>query len=218
MLMPTIHVSQYDRLSFLSILFLMLLVATFGYVSHPTHAVAASTRSVNIAKYTNKMVSAPNPYCRVTSGRHIDTVVIHYMSGINVDPARWDNPLLSQQILKASHVSAHYLIDRTGTAYRLVPEQNVAWHAGGSVMPAPDNRHNVNSFSVGIELIATQTSGYTEAQYAALVTLLKGIESRYPIRHIVGHDEISGSRALKIGLRKDLKEDPGPLFDWRRIR
>jgi len=30
----------------------------------------------------------------------------------------------------------------------------------------------------------------------------------------VGHDMIAGERAVALGLRKEPKVDPGPLFDW----
>jgi N-acetyl-anhydromuramyl-L-alanine amidase AmpD len=30
----------------------------------------------------------------------------------------------------------------------------------------------------------------------------------------VGHDQIAGERAVAMGLRKEPKTDPGPLFDW----
>lgn len=163
------------------------------------------------------LISAPNPYYRTSPGRRIDTIVIHYISGINVDPGRWDDPQLAMQILRQNHVSAHYLVARDGIVYKLVDERNVAWHAGGSIMPTPDNRHNVNSYSIGIENIATAKSGFTESQYQALASLVDGIRSRYHITHIVGHDEIAGRRATGMGLRPDVKEDPGPLFDWSRI-
>lgn len=168
--------------------------------------------------FVPRIVSAPNPNFRPEHARHIDTVVIHYSSVINVDPAHWDNPQLVMGLLKRLHVSAHYLVDRSGTIYRLVDEQNVAWHAGGSIMPPPDNRKNVNNFSIGIENIATANSGFTDAQYRALAYLIRGIEQRYPIRHILGHDQIAGSRAIQLGLRADPKEDPGPHFDWPRLR
>jgi N-acetyl-anhydromuramyl-L-alanine amidase AmpD len=164
------------------------------------------------------IVRTPSPYATRVSSRRVDTVVIHYSSGINVDPGHWDDPALVRRIFARYHVSAHYLIDRGGTVYQLVPEHDVAWHAGGSIMPAPDNRHNVNAFSIGIELVATANSGYTEAQYGVLHALLAGIRARHPITHIVGHDEISGQRAVQLGLRRDLKVDPGAHLDWSRVR
>ncbi len=164
-----------------------------------------------------RIIDAPSRNFTAAVSRHIDTVVLHYSSGINVKPSHWADPALVLSIFRRYRVSAHYLIARDGQVYRLVTEQNIAWHAGGSIMPAPDNRRGVNRFSLGIELIATPRSGYTDAQYTALAALLRAIASRYPIRHIVGHDEIAGSRTVRLGLRDDIKRDPGPLFDWNRI-
>ncbi len=170
------------------------------------------------AAFAARELSAPSRHYTKAASRRVDTVVIHYLSGINVDRSRWSDPNLCLEILRRYRVSAHYLIDRAGAVYTLVDERNIAWHAGGSIMPAPDNRRGVNRFSIGIELIATHTSGFTDAQYTALATLVRGIKSRHPIRAIVGHDQISGRRAVQLGLRKDVKPDPGPRFDWPRFR
>jgi len=183
----------------------------------PAPMKAAVPKAEPPAVHQLSIVSTPNRNYRAAKSRHIDTIVIHYSSAINVDPARWDDPALVRDIFNRNHVSAHYLIARDGTVYKLVDEQNVAWQAGGSIMPAPDNRKNVNSFSIGIEIIATQKSGFTDAEYASLAQLVNGIRSRSPIRHIVGHDEIGGRRAVNLGLRHDVKPDPGSLFDWSRV-
>ncbi|HEY3378291.1 MAG TPA: N-acetylmuramoyl-L-alanine amidase [Armatimonadota bacterium] len=204
------------RALWLSLLLLAAIIAlTLNLLRHPLpplHAQASVARTPAL-----RFVSAPSPYFRPANGRLIDTVVLHYSSAINVDASRWSDPQLDLQIFRRYHVSAHYLIDRLGTVYQLVAEQNVAYHAGGSIMPAPDNRHNVNAFSIGIEMIATADSGYTDAEYTALNALLHRIKARYTITHIVGHEEIAGARATSMGLRRDRKEDPGPLFDWQRM-
>lgn len=194
--------------------FVLLLLLTVWLMRHHLPALKAQPATGSGIR----VISAPNPYYRAARSRRIDTVVVHYTSGINVAPSNWADPQLSLNILKRYHVSAHYLVDRAGTIYQLVNERNVAWHAGGSIMPSPDNRRNVNSFSIGIETIATARSGFTDAQYRSLAYLIKGIQRRYPIRHLVGHDDIAGTRATRMGLRKDLKEDPGSQFDWGRLR
>jgi N-acetyl-anhydromuramyl-L-alanine amidase AmpD len=163
------------------------------------------------------LVAAPSPNYTPSRGRHIDTVVLHYSSAINVDPEHWTDPRAVMRIFRDYRVSAHYLIDRAGTVYRLVDEDDVAWHAGGSIMPAPDNRRNVNRFSIGIEIIGLPTRAFTDAQYDSLNALLAGIRSRHPIRHVVGHDQIAGPRAVGLGLRRDVKPDPGPSFAWGRV-
>jgi N-acetyl-anhydromuramyl-L-alanine amidase AmpD len=83
-------------------------------------------------------------------------------------------------------------------------------------MPEPDNRIGVNDFSIGIELMATEKSGFTMLQYKSLCNLCDSIEMRYGRTFsYVGHDQIAGERAVALGLRKEIKQDPGNLFDWQ---
>jgi AmpD protein len=93
-----------------------------------------------------------------------------------------------------------------------------AWHAGGSIMPEPDNRRAVNDFSIGIELMATAASGFTTAQYRTLARLSVDIERRHARGFsYAGHDQIAGERAVALGLRAEKKVDPGALFGWERF-
>ncbi|MBD3316548.1 MAG: hypothetical protein GF344_12235 [Chitinivibrionales bacterium] len=144
----------------------------------------------------------------------VDTIVIHYISAVAITPRR---PYLFPSILGIFcdyGVSSHYLIERRGRVWRLVPEEKKAWHCGGSVMPAPDGRLGVNDFSIGIELVATPTSGFTKKQYAALAALCRAIERRRGPMSYVGHQDVAGTAAVELGLRAVPKCDPGSLFDW----
>jgi N-acetyl-anhydromuramyl-L-alanine amidase AmpD len=148
----------------------------------------------------------------------IDVIVMHYTSAAVAAPL---TPFDRGSILKIFceyGVSSHYLIDRKGRVDLLVPEEKKAWHAGGSIMPEPDNRTGVNEFSIGIELMATDVSGFTAAQYRSLAELCAAIEQRYGRRFaFVGHEQIAGERAVALGLRGDRKVDPGRLFEWERF-
>lgn len=158
--------------------------------------------------------NSKSPLWEDRSDQEIDTVVIHFISAEDFYPK---TPFVLELIFPLYFrfgVSAHYMIDRDGTIYHLVPEEKKAWHCGGSIMPEPDNRQWVNSFSIGIELVATAESGYTKAQYTALGELTQNIETRWDIKSYVGHDEIAGDRAVSLGLRKDCKPDPGKHFQW----
>ncbi|MBN2037007.1 MAG: N-acetylmuramoyl-L-alanine amidase [Chitinispirillaceae bacterium] len=145
----------------------------------------------------------------------IDTVVVHYTSAIAAAP---EDPFNREHILGIFcdyGVSSHYLIERGGDVLQLVPEAMKAWHAGGSIMPQGDGRTGVNEFSIGIELVATAESGFTEKQYDALVRLCMQIEKRHArTMHYVGHEDIAGERALQLRLRGDVKVDPGRHFNW----
>ncbi|MDD5673640.1 MAG: N-acetylmuramoyl-L-alanine amidase [Chitinivibrionales bacterium] len=147
-----------------------------------------------------------------------DVIVIHYISAREYLPQHPFNDQAILKILCEKALSAHYLIDREGVAFRLVPDEMRAWHAGGSIMPEPDNRRNVNDFSIGIELAATPVSGFTEAQYDSLTILCKSLMQKFVCPFtFVGHEHVAGERAVELGLRSDVKVDPGALFDWQRL-
>lgn len=148
----------------------------------------------------------------------VDTAVIHFASAHDVNKRRAFDMKLVVKIFCDLGVSCHYMIDRKGKIFSLVPEDKKAWHCGGSIMPLPDNRRGVNVFSIGIELIATRDSGFTEKQYASLVSLCSNMEKRHKRELIyVGHEHIAGKRAVKLGLRKDIKVDPGNNFNWNKF-
>ncbi|MCB9030767.1 MAG: 1,6-anhydro-N-acetylmuramyl-L-alanine amidase AmpD [Deltaproteobacteria bacterium] len=136
--------------------------------------------------------------------QEVDTIVIHSMFAQFVEPELQFDPDICIATLDQESVSAHYVISREGEIYQLVDEELRAWHAGVSQMP--DLRENVNDFSLGIELIGSPESGFTDLQYEALIRLTINVCSRHKIKHFVGHDQIAPGR----------KTDPGANFDWNR--
>ncbi|MCI5222214.1 MAG: 1,6-anhydro-N-acetylmuramyl-L-alanine amidase AmpD [Candidatus Electrothrix sp. AR4] len=137
-------------------------------------------------------------------GMLIDTLIIHSMH----NPASKDrfSAISCKECLDTHGVSVHYLIDCDGTVWRTVPEEKKAWHAGVSRMPE-DAREGVNDFSIGIELIGTEDTDFTSAQYQTVALLTKDILSRHAVQHIYGHCDIAPGR----------KTDPWG-FDWPRYR
>lgn len=137
------------------------------------------------------------------AARSIDTIVLHSSyNALGGDVYSVDRTI---EEYEQYGVGAHYLIDRSGTVLRLVEEANIAYHAGSSKMT--DGRKNVNDFSIGIEMIATEDSGYTDKQYSAVNALIADIESRYKIKSVVGHSDIAPGR----------KTDPWK-FDWKKLK
>lgn len=156
----------------------------------------------------------------------VSAVVIHYFSAAHVVPDRAFDPdtcydlfidlnhpgrerglVMPQSDDQRTYASAHYMIDRAGVIYSLVPESRQAYHAGVSTWRGRDG---LNGWSLGIELLATATSGYTDDQYAACAHLCADIITRHgvPLENIVGHSDVAPGR----------KRDPGLLFDWGRLR
>lgn len=186
---------------------------------------------------------AEDAFTRFEGEREIDTVVVHFASAINWFDPSFQNILgkegkayaqsiglttenlpehkydwqLVKAIFEAYGVSSHYAIARDGTIVRFVPDNDRAHHAGRSTMPT-DAREGVNAFSIGVELMAshpaddptvkTPEDAYTEAQYNSLNQLIEFLCAKHGITAVVGHDEIAPGR----------KNDPGPLFQWERVR
>jgi AmpD protein len=80
-----------------------------------------------------------------------------------------------------------------------------AWHAGRSHYRGRDN---CNDDSIGIELEGLEGDTFEPLQYATLARVCQAIARRYPVAHIAGHEHIAPGR----------KQDPGPGFDWARLR
>lgn len=179
---------------------------------------AENSSKLNETTVGNAIQSAGKTHIWGERTSEIDTIVIHFMS----DRVRHPRSPFKQDhlisIFIEYDVSSHYLILRDGTVLHLVPESEKAWHAGGSIMPEPDNRTGVNDFSIGIELAGSELQPFTKSQYRSLNSLIRKIKTRHAIRSIVGHEEISGERAVSMKIRADCKIDPGPLFDWNQIQ
>lgn len=137
-------------------------------------------------------------------GVPVDMLVIHYTGMQSAEAA------LSRMCDPAAEVSAHYMIDEAGKVFALVDEEKRAWHAG---LSSWRGESAINSRSIGIELVNPgHEFGYRsfpEAQMTALIELAKSILARWPIppRNVVGHSDVAPRR----------KQDPGELFDWRRL-
>jgi len=129
---------------------------------------------------------------RPAENRIIDAVIIHSVYNAS-DGDKYD---VDSVIKEFAHygVSSHYIIGRDGTIYRLVDEKNISFQAGKSSLP--DGRTNVNSCSIGIELITTKDSldAPTERQIKSLTALVKDIQSRYKINYVLRHSDIAPGR------------------------
>jgi len=107
--------------------------------------------------------------------------------------------------LSGARVSAHFLIERAGRVTQFVSRNDRAWHAGLSQF---EGRVACNDFSIGIELEGTDFAPFTDAQYSSLCDLVVALHAACPLRAIRGHSDIA----------RDRKTDPGPFFDWARLR
>lgn len=79
----------------------------------------------------------------------------------------------------AVNVSAHFLVDRDGTIYRLLPETTMARHAIG-----------LNHIAIGIENVADgKEYPFTPEQVEANAALIRHLAARFALTHVVGHHE-----------------------------
>ncbi|MCT4701342.1 N-acetylmuramoyl-L-alanine amidase [Enterobacteriaceae bacterium H20N1] len=143
----------------------------------------------------------------------VKVLVIHYTA---------DDFHGSLSTLTDKNVSSHYLIpDKPPLSggkpviWQLVPESELAWHAGISFWRGATR---INDTSIGIEL---ENQGYSRhgdvkqfypfnaPQIEVLEKLAKEIIGRYHIapQNVVAHGDIAPQR----------KVDPGPLFPWQQL-
>lgn len=153
------------------------------------------------------------------AGMQPELIVIH---GISLPPGEfgghWIDRLFCGNLPPDAHpafpsiagmrVSAHAVIRRHGEVSQFVPFGARAWHAGRSRY---GEREACNDFSVGIELEGTDEVAYEPVQYQVLAALIDALCRAYPglsPGRLVGHSDIAPGR----------KTDPGPAFEWPRLR
>lgn len=149
-------------------------------------------------------------------GAVIDLLVLHSISlppgqyGTGAVQALFTNQLdwdahPYYQGIRGLEVSAHFFIERNGRLWQFVDCDARAWHAGVSCYRG---RERCNDDSIGIELEGLEGQTFEAAQYATLVWLCQDLAQRYPLQHVAGHEHVAPGR----------KQDPGPGFDWHRLR
>ena len=172
-------------------------------------------------------------HCDKHSGQLVrpDTIVLHYTAGADaLSSAHY-------MARADSDTSAHLVIARDGGIIQLLPFNTIAWHAGKSEHEGRTNinRYSIgiemdnagqlhrregrfyswfNCEYMPDEVYtdcengrATYWHNYTLVQIQTLFAVCKLLLGEYPIRHIVGHSDISPR-----------KVDPGPAFPMEKFR
>lgn len=109
-----------------------------------------------------KKIKSPN-YSKIID-RHIKYIIIHYTGMKNQKVA------IKRLQSKVAKVSVHYVLSKKGRVYRMVNDKHIAWHAGISKW---GKDINLNSNSIGIELVNNGKEGYPKKQINKLVLLIK---------------------------------------------
>jgi N-acetyl-anhydromuramoyl-L-alanine amidase len=182
----------------------------------PRDAAAIDVTSGLLARA--RQLASPNFDERPT-GVLPDLIVVH---GISLPPGEYGGPWIDRLFTNALprdvhpyfaqvadlKVSSHALIRRDGEVVQYVPFHLRAWHAGRS---AYQGRERCNDFSIGLELEGADEAAYEPLQYRVLAEIIGDLCRAYPtlsIDRVVGHCDVAPGR----------KSDPGPAFDWPRLR
>ncbi|NPA60239.1 MAG: hypothetical protein GXO30_07240 [Epsilonproteobacteria bacterium] len=144
-------------------------------------------------------------------------IVLHWTAIMNFDDCfkrLYPQKLYSDRadIVSASalNVSAHFLVDRDGTIYQLMPDNIMARHVIG-----------LNYSSIGVENVGgkdNKEEDLTPAQVEANIKLVRYLKTKYPnIEYLLGHHEYRKLEGSKLWLEKDAgyrttKADPGVKF------
>lgn len=110
------------------------------------------------------------------------------------------------------NVSAHFLVDRDGTIYQLMPDNWMARHVIG-----------LNHYAIGIENVGGVDSkpDLTENQAESDAYLVCYLKKKYPtIQYLIGHMDYLNFKGTPLWLEKDphyqtIKYDPGENFIQR---
>ena len=147
---------------------------------------------------------SPNFSGKKRLNNSIKIIVIHYTG------MQSERESLDRLTDPKSKVSSHYAINQKGKIFRLVNDNQIAWHAGKSCW---GKYKNLNKNSIGIELVNKgHQFGYTnfkKRQLSSLIKICKSLIKKYKIkkRNIVGHSDIAPLRKI----------DPGEKFPWKQL-
>jgi N-acetylmuramoyl-L-alanine amidase len=102
--------------------------------------------------------------------------------------------------------SSHYVINKDGKVYHMLNDLLRSHHAGDSKW---GNSTDLNSSSIGIEIVNNGREAYTKEQITSLLILLERLKIQYkiPVANFIGHGDIAPTR----------KADPSAKFPWKEL-
>ena len=164
-----------------------------------------------------RQIASPNYNARPAHSE-IELLVVH---NISLPPSQFGGGYIEQffqnkldwslhpyfQTIQGMQVSTHLLILRSGEVLQFVNFNQRAWHSGRSTYLG---KKECNDYSIGIELEGSDDLPFQEIQYQVLAHVVTVLQATYPklLQQFAGHSDIARGR----------KTDPGPYFDWLKIR
>jgi N-acetylmuramoyl-L-alanine amidase len=141
-------------------------------------------------------------------------IVLHYTAGNSAtgtwnyfNKVRMSGDRAKLRKAGAVNVSAHFIVDRDGTIYRLVPETWMARHAIG-----------LNHIAIGVENVGDGDKWpLTDEQVEANAALVRHLVAEHGITHLIGHYETRDLDGTELFVELDpkyrnSKPDPGREF------
>ncbi len=112
----------------------------------------------------------------------------------------------------AAEASANYVVSATGRVAQMVPDKDIAWHAGNWAY---------NETSIGIEHAGfTNVTHFPDAQYRGSAKLAAWLADTYLItpdrKHVIGHYQVPDPDHPGQWGGVDHHTDPGRTWDWPR--
>lgn len=145
-----------------------------------------------------RVVMHPSPNRSSRGGVVVDTIMLH-STGSGLSSA------LDWLCKRSSRVSAHYVVAKDGTVYKLVPVSETAWHAGRCRVA------KANARSIGIEVEQLLNEVWTPEQYDVVLRLIAVLKRAIPtIKYLVGHFEWNSRKIDPFNINLDrLREVTG---------
>lgn len=143
----------------------------------------------------------------------IQAIVIHATAGASSSGA--------MSVLKNHSASWHWLVpdeneaEHHQFAWACIPEARTAWHVRNDRShPAVNGgRPRVNHWSIGVEIVNTQSANVTDAfsewQVQMTADIVRYCWAKYPnLKHVVSHAALDPAR----------RSDPGSHFPWATFK
>ncbi|KHJ84153.1 N-acetylmuramoyl-L-alanine amidase [Oesophagostomum dentatum] len=127
-----------------------------------------------------------------------EIILLHHTADSTVDE--------TIRALNRRDLSVQYIVAKNGTVYQQVRDWHRAWHAG---VGAWYEYTDVNSFSVGIEIVNTGDEPFPQAQVYAVGELVSMLKRRWHVNdhYIAAHGDSSPAH----------KNDPSGYFPWESV-
>jgi hypothetical protein len=181
-------------------------------LAHPRPAAAVSrlvAMAVSGPDYPLALWKPASPWNYTVADRPLDPtirrLVIHVAEGGFAGTYNWFGNSAAQS-------SAHYVVSSSGQVAQMVPDADIAWHAGNWVY---------NESSIGIEHAGyTNGGGFPDAEYRGSARLAGFLARSYAItpdrQHVIGHNEVPDPYHPGQWGGADHHTDPGRYWQWAR--